>query len=59
MRTSMKLFSTKKETKNNKITNELAKSSTSSMFSNSIPVLRKTRSEIDPRLNDPKYKAVF
>ena len=45
--------------KNNKITNELAKSSTSSMFSNSIPVLRKTRSEIDPRLNDPKYKAVF
>ena len=45
--------------KNNKIKNQLAKSSTSSMFSNSIPVLRKTKSEVDPRLLDPKYKAVF
>ena len=45
--------------KNNKLNNNLGKSRTLSVFSNSIPVLRKTQSNIDKRLLDPKYQAVF
>ena len=45
--------------KNNKLNNNLGKSRTLSVFSNSIPVLRKTQSNLDKRFLDPKYQAVF
>lgn len=44
--------------KNNKISSDLNKNIVSK-FSNSIPVLRKTKSEIDPRLTNSRYKAIF